>query len=431
MSRRIIGATVGTPLSPAKIADKIKLVKTVNGVAPDQSGNVSIAVKDGKTPVKGKDYFTQADKDEVIGAAVESVPMEWLDYIESDGMQYIDTGFIPNSNTKVVMDAQFMDVGTRGALFGARTSATEKAYMMARVSNGTKIRSYYFDYTDDNGENVEWQMDGLDETIYIMDKNVASVNGVGFVSTEQNFSCKLTMFLMALHTEESAKVAWHSKLRVYSCQIYDNGTLIRDFVPVRTVTGLVGLFDKVHNKLYTDANGGEFTAAPSSNSGSSGNVVDIPTPDYAAAEGEPGHILNRTHWVETGTVELPIPAGIWTADDDARFFMMTASLGLVAGKTYTVNWNGVDYEVVAADMTETFGSPAVALSSEHFEIADAAFDVENGVYGMVASYDGTEATFSIYGDGEIVHKLDSKYLPMEDIVESVISALPNGDEVSY
>lgn len=153
------------------------------------------------------------------------------------------------------------------------------------------------------------------------------------------------------------------------------------------------------------------------------------TPDYAAAEGEPGHILNRTHWVETGMVEMPIPSGVWTADDEARFFLMSAPIGLVAGKTYIVNWNGVDYSLVAVDMTETFGSPAVALANEIFEIADGEFDVDNGVYGMVVSYDGTEATFSIHGDGEIVHKLDSKYLPMEDIVESVMAALPiyNGE----
>lgn len=42
MSKKIIGVTVGTPLSPAKIAEKIKPVKTVNGVAPDKNGNVRV-----------------------------------------------------------------------------------------------------------------------------------------------------------------------------------------------------------------------------------------------------------------------------------------------------------------------------------------------------------------------------------------------------
>jgi hypothetical protein len=37
---KIIGATVGTTISPDKIKEKLKPVKTVNGKAPDENGNV-------------------------------------------------------------------------------------------------------------------------------------------------------------------------------------------------------------------------------------------------------------------------------------------------------------------------------------------------------------------------------------------------------
>lgn len=42
MSRKIIGVTVGTPMSPSKINDKLKPVKTVNGKTPDENGNVEV-----------------------------------------------------------------------------------------------------------------------------------------------------------------------------------------------------------------------------------------------------------------------------------------------------------------------------------------------------------------------------------------------------
>lgn len=42
MSRKIVGVTVGTPLSPAKIEEKISVVKTVNGISPDENGNVVV-----------------------------------------------------------------------------------------------------------------------------------------------------------------------------------------------------------------------------------------------------------------------------------------------------------------------------------------------------------------------------------------------------
>lgn len=42
MSRRIIGVTVGTTISPKTIEQKLKPVKTVNGIEPDQDGNVQV-----------------------------------------------------------------------------------------------------------------------------------------------------------------------------------------------------------------------------------------------------------------------------------------------------------------------------------------------------------------------------------------------------
>ena len=44
MNRKIIGVTVGTTLRPDRIEDRIKPVKTVNGVKPDENGNVQIEV---------------------------------------------------------------------------------------------------------------------------------------------------------------------------------------------------------------------------------------------------------------------------------------------------------------------------------------------------------------------------------------------------
>lgn len=63
MSEKIMGVTVGTSLSPSKIEEKIKPVKTVNGVAPDENGNVE---------VKADDYtLTEGDKVNIANKALE------------------------------------------------------------------------------------------------------------------------------------------------------------------------------------------------------------------------------------------------------------------------------------------------------------------------------------------------------------------------
>lgn len=48
---KIIGVTVGTPISPKTIEDQLKPVKTVNGVAPDKNGNVDVEVEGGVAPL--------------------------------------------------------------------------------------------------------------------------------------------------------------------------------------------------------------------------------------------------------------------------------------------------------------------------------------------------------------------------------------------
>ena len=46
--------------------------------------------------------------------------------------------------------------------------------------------------------------------------------------------------------------------KLYSCQIYDNGTLVRDYVPCMTADGEVGLYDVVTRMFFGNAGTGVF-----------------------------------------------------------------------------------------------------------------------------------------------------------------------------
>lgn len=54
---KIIGVTVGTPTSPSKMEEALKPVKTVNGVSPDENGNVNVA--GGSGAMSDSDIFRQ------------------------------------------------------------------------------------------------------------------------------------------------------------------------------------------------------------------------------------------------------------------------------------------------------------------------------------------------------------------------------------
>lgn len=82
---KIIGVTVGTPLSPSFIKQKFKpmedkvneLQQAVEDHLPEAVNEALAQAKasgefDGKTPVKGEDYWTDADKQEIAGEIMQA-----------------------------------------------------------------------------------------------------------------------------------------------------------------------------------------------------------------------------------------------------------------------------------------------------------------------------------------------------------------------
>ncbi len=46
--------------------------------------------------------------------------------------------------------------------------------------------------------------------------------------------------------------------RIYYCKIYDDGVLVRDFIPVLDKEGTPSMYDKVEKKFYYNQGTGEF-----------------------------------------------------------------------------------------------------------------------------------------------------------------------------
>ena len=73
---KIIGATVGTPTSPAKMEKELKPVKTVNGKEPDENGNVEVEGAGGNgtvTSVNGVSPDESGNVQVDVGVTVDEV----------------------------------------------------------------------------------------------------------------------------------------------------------------------------------------------------------------------------------------------------------------------------------------------------------------------------------------------------------------------
>ena len=83
---------------------------------------------------------------------------------------------------------------------------------------------------------------------------------VSFTSVS-NFTAVHSAYLMSYANNASGAVGAKFTGNVYKCRLYDNGVLVRNFVPCkRTSDSVVGMYDTVNDVFYTNAGTGDFTA---------------------------------------------------------------------------------------------------------------------------------------------------------------------------
>lgn len=176
-----------------------------------------------------------------------------LEYIESSGTQYIDSGFIPNQDTRVVCKAQYTDTSGSEALLGSRYSTSKDRYDF--VMTGGVFYSVYNNNTGMTTATATASVMVIDKN-----KNITSIDGVVFsTQTYASFQCPGNLLLFANNTNNTPGL--QARATIYSCQIYDNGTLVRDFVPCINPYHEVGLYDLVNKKFYGNAGTGTFTGS--------------------------------------------------------------------------------------------------------------------------------------------------------------------------
>lgn len=179
-----------------------------------------------------------------------------IDYIESSGTQYIDTGFKPNQDTKFVIDCYFLESNTGTDHHIASVNNSSQYYALRAKSNLTGFAHRYY-----NNALADVASDTLyGRHTFVRDKNKTSIDGgKETTSTYGTFQITNTLPICCFQNESGAKSGF-SKLRIYSCYIYDNEALVRDFVPCKNSAGVAGLYDLVNGVFYTDAAGGTFAA---------------------------------------------------------------------------------------------------------------------------------------------------------------------------
>ena len=178
-----------------------------------------------------------------------------VDYIESSGNQYIDTGVNADTNLRVVLDMAYTNPtgpnqnvgaiklvsGLGNARYHLLTGANSTVALWVNDSNnvlGTiDTNRHYYDLDVPNGKAI------FDSTTINIPTNIND-SGLNFWLFGRN----------------STSTIYLSKVKQWTCKMYYSNVLVRDFIPCyRNSDNEVGLYDLVNNVFYTNEGTGTFT----------------------------------------------------------------------------------------------------------------------------------------------------------------------------
>ena len=198
-----------------------------------------------------------------------------VEYIESTGTQYIDTGYKANYNTTIEADFEFTSLAKQQRLFGiASNNSIDGSISFDFYINGSGNLAYA--YKNNSGNWVPTSvtadtnkhhlvLDGYGKKIII--DNYSSI----ITSTASN-SSTYNLPIFARHTLDTELINYKSSAKIYYLKIYEAGVLEKYFIPcINESTGKAGFYDLVEGVFH----GNEYT---------SGNDFTTGSPSYITTE---------------------------------------------------------------------------------------------------------------------------------------------------
>lgn len=311
------------------------------------------------------------------------LPKEYqeVEWIQSSGTQYIDTGFVPNNNTRVVMDITVLN-GTVSTFFGARKGATDSSFT-AFCLGTTSLRSDY------GSSQKSLSISGVGSRVVVdANKNVFNYGSYSVTHSAATFNSTYSLYLLQNNYQGSADDNSCMAAILYASQVYDNGTLVRDYVPCyRKSDGAIGLYDIVNDGFYGNAGTGTFTkGADVSGGGSSGEAFEF---TYSG-----NYTDNRVNGI--GTVRLNT-SGTLTVTGESKT-VSAYILGGGGGAAYlgVANWSagggGGGNQTVSVELTE--GTYDIVIGT-----GGAGLQVVSGSGTYVAKTGGNTTAFGATSTG--------------------------------
>ena len=188
-----------------------------------------------------------------------------LDYIESTGTQYIDTGVVPQFTNFEINISNFCVTSFSTAwedYFGCGTTdSSSDGFQFRRYQDYSTVLSSMGVYTTGPYGSYQYSYSAgtllknvkLSDGVLYINGSITSATGIS--TTKGTPTLPLYIFCRLLGSSPDR----YSKIRFSKFEIIKNNIHVRDFVPaLRVSDSKPGLYDLVNDKFYTNSGTGEF-----------------------------------------------------------------------------------------------------------------------------------------------------------------------------
>ena len=177
-----------------------------------------------------------------------------LQYLESTGTQYINTGIAPDfaggDSVEIRYFAPMYTSPLAPCIFGSRESG---------IRNGVYLLPISFSPADSEGfSTISYNFTG--NNVFTATDAVVKLNDLSF-AMPRRVTCGLPIFLFALNNYGTGTYGIYAGMKLYDWKYYRNGTLAQHLIPVLDKSGVPCLYDTVTRTFKYNAGSGTFNYA--------------------------------------------------------------------------------------------------------------------------------------------------------------------------
>ena len=225
---------------------------TSGSISVDKDGHVF-----GSVGYDGYEFY-------VVQNNVMNFPIDYarVEYIESTGTQYINTGYIPGPSTDMEIEFSYLDVNNEASaswypICGERSSSgyTYLGFWIHKSNHKIAVNYGLYDSIGDGSESIS------EDVRYNLQNHGSQFflnNNIFTSSTTQVTKGTTPIYIFTIGNGSSVE-SRHVLIKLYLFKIYENEELVRYMIPCyRKSDEVAGLYDVIEGVFYANSGTGSF-----------------------------------------------------------------------------------------------------------------------------------------------------------------------------